>query len=85
MEHPEVSKAGTYDNDSIEELDSPSSNHRMAAYHFNEAAREHELAADAFDAGDQNLTEIHSFRAYRHQLNAVQYSEIAYMEAFDIN
>ena len=27
----------------------------------------------------------HSFKPYRHQLNAVQYSEIAVMEAFELN
>jgi len=50
-----------------------------------EAAKEHELAADAYDAGDQTASELHSFKAYRHQLNAVQYSEIAVMEAFELN
>ena len=53
--------------------------------HFSEAAKEHELAADAYDAGDQTASELHSFKAYRHQLNAVQYSEIAVMEAFELN
>ena len=32
-----------------DEFDSPSENHRMAAHHFSEAAKEHELAADAYD------------------------------------
>jgi hypothetical protein len=57
----------------------------MAAHHFSEAAKEHELAADAYDAGNQAVSELHSFKAYRHQLNAVQYSEIAVMEAFELN
>jgi len=71
--------------DFADEFDSPSENHRMAAHHFSEAAKEHELAADACDAGDQTASELHSFKAYRHQLNAVQYSEIAVMEAFELN
>jgi hypothetical protein len=73
------------ESDFAEEFDSPSENHRMAAHHFSEAAKEHELAADAYDAGDQTSSEMHSFKAYRHQLNAVQYSEIAVMEAFELN
>lgn len=68
-----------------DEFDSPSENHRMAAHHFSEAAKEHELAAEAYDEGDQTASEMHSFKAYRHQLNAVQYSEIAVMDAFELN
>ena len=34
------------ENDFADEFDSPSENHRMAAHHFSEAAKEHELAAD---------------------------------------
>lgn len=73
------------ENDFADEFDSPSENHRMAAHHFSEAAKKHELAADAYESGDQTASELHSFKAYRHQLNAVQYSEIAVMEAFELN
>ena len=73
------------ESDFADEFDNPSENHRMAAHHFSEAAKEHELAAEAYDEGDQAASEMHSFKAYRHQLNAVQYSEIAVMEAFELN
>jgi hypothetical protein len=63
-----------------EDFESPSECHRSAAYHFLQAAKQHSLAAQAWESGDQNATDMHSFMAYRHQLNAVQYAEIAVME-----
>ncbi len=64
-----------------DEYENPTESHRMAAYHFNQASKEHELAASAYESGDQTATDMHAFSAYRHQLNAVQYAEIAVMDA----
>ncbi len=63
-----------------DDLDSPCESHRMAAYHFKQAYLQHELAASAYESGDQNATDMHAFIAYRHQLNAVQFAEIAVMD-----
>ena len=67
--------------DFYEEFETPGECHRSAAYHFLQASKQHTLAAEAWEKGDQNATDMHAFMAYRHQLNAVQYSEIAVMEA----
>lgn len=85
MTFEKQSQVADLDVDFAGEFDSPSENHRMAAHHFSEAAKEHQLAAEAYDEGDQTASEMHSFKAYRHQLNAVQYSEIAVMDAFELN
>lgn len=66
----------------VAEFDCPSENHRRAAYHHSAATKEHELAAEAYDAGFQSASEFHSFRAYRYQLKAVHFSENAIMDAF---
>jgi len=69
-----------HDNDIMdEEYDSPSDSHRMAAYHFKQAAMQHELAADAYDLGDIDKRDLHAFTAYRHQINAIQFAEISVM------
>lgn len=47
-------------------------NHRLAAKH-------HLLAAEADDEGDNETNARHAYLAYRHQLNRVQYAEIAAM------
>lgn len=73
------------DTEFTDDLESPSESHRMAAYHFKQAYLQHELAASAFDGGDQNATDMHAFIAYRHQLNAVQFAEIAVMEVQGID
>ena len=73
--------ADTYE----EEIDTPSEMHRMAAYHFMEAAKQHEIAANALDNDDQITCDLHSLRAYKHELNARQYSEIAMMDTNDID
>jgi len=54
--------------------------HRMAAMHFSAAAKRHLAAAAADDEGDNESTARHAFQAFRHQLNAVQYAEIAVMD-----
>jgi hypothetical protein len=54
--------------------------HRMAAHHFQAAAKHHLAAADADDEGDEQANARHAFLAYRHQLNGVQCAEIAMME-----
>jgi hypothetical protein len=61
-------------------LETAGESHRMAAFHFKEASKHHELAASAFDSGDHTACDMHAFMAYRHQLNAVQYAEIAVMD-----
>ena len=55
--------------------------HRMAAHHFNACAKHHMAAAHADDEGNEEDEVKHAHLAYRHQLNAVQYAEIAAMES----
>ncbi len=52
----------------------------MAACHFSAAAKHHLLAANADDKGDNEAVALHAFQAYRHQLNGLQYAEIAVMD-----
>jgi hypothetical protein len=52
----------------------------MSARHFSAAAKHHLLAANADDEGDNEAVASHAFRAYRHQLNGLQYAEIAVMD-----
>lgn len=52
----------------------------MAALHFSAAAKHHLAAATADDEGDNNSTARHAFQTFRHQLDAVQYAEIAVMD-----
>ena len=63
-----------------EELDSIGDHHRMAAHHFSLAAEHHIAAAAADDDGDDEANARHAYLAYRHQLNAVQYAEIAALD-----
>lgn len=55
--------------------------HRMAAQHFEAAAKHHLAAAAADDEGDDAANARHALQAYRHQLNGVQFAEIAQMES----
>jgi hypothetical protein len=55
--------------------------HRMAAHHFTVAAKHHMAAAEADDEGHDEAAARHAHMAYRHQLNAIQYAEIAAMES----
>jgi hypothetical protein len=79
----EINKAHESE-EALEEFDdiyeSPSDCHRAAAYHFKEAAKQQELAAEACDNANQDEADLHAFNAYRHQLNAIQYSEMAVMD-----
>jgi hypothetical protein len=68
-----------------DEIETPGELHRMAAYHFMQASKQHELAAEAFENDDQVTCDLHSLRAYKHELNARQYSEMAMMDADDID
>ena len=68
-----------------EEFETPAELHRMAAYHFMQASKQHELAAEAFENDDQITCDLHSLRAYKHELNGRQYSEMAMMDADDID
>jgi hypothetical protein len=66
-----------------DELETVGDYHRKAAHYFTQAARHHLAAAAADDDGDETALELHAFKAYRHQLNAVQCAEIAVMESED--
>ena len=68
-----------------DEIETPGELHRMAAYHLMQASRQHELAAEAFENDDQITCDLHSLRAYKHELNGRQYSEMAMMDADDID
>jgi hypothetical protein len=68
-----------------EEIETPSEMHRMAAYHLMQAAKQHEIAANALDNDDQITCDLHSLRAYKHEINARQYSEMAMMDTNDID
>lgn len=63
-----------------EEFETAAEYHRMAAHHFAAAAKHHLSAATADDEGDNEANARHAYLAYRHQLNAVQYAEIAVMD-----
>jgi hypothetical protein len=63
-----------------DEFESIGDQHRMAAHHFSAAAKHHLAAAVADDEGDDEANARHAHLAYRHQLNAVQYAEIAVMD-----
>ena len=63
-----------------EDFETAGESHRMAAVHFSAAAKHHLAAATANDEGDAEGTARHAFQAFRHQLNAVQYAEIAVMD-----
>ena len=54
-----------------EEIESIGDHHRMAAHHF---------AAAAAGSNDEETNARHAHLAYRHQLNGVQYAEIAVMD-----
>lgn len=64
-----------------DEFESMGDHHRAAAQHFAAAARHHLVAAEAADEGDDDTTNRHAYMAYRHQLNGVQYAEIAVMDS----
>ena len=63
-----------------EEFESTGDHHRMAAHHFTAAAKHHLMAAEADDEGHDEACARHAHLAYRHQLNGVQYAEIAVMD-----
>jgi hypothetical protein len=76
--HVNVSEEHLEDFEDIYE--SPSDCHRAAAYHFRQAAKQQDLAAQACDNANQDEADLHAFNAYRHQLNAIQYAEMAVMD-----
>ena len=63
-----------------EEFETPGEYHRMAAHHFAAAAKHHLSAAVADDEGDNEANARHAYLAYRHQLNAVAYADVAVMD-----
>ncbi len=64
-----------------EDFETLGDHHRMAAHHFAAAAKHHLLAAEADDDGDDEAAARQAYMAYRHQLNAVQFAEIATMDS----
>jgi len=68
-----------------EEFETPDECHRMAAYHLTQAAKHHEIAAEAYANDDQVSCDLHAYRAYKHQLNGQQYAEMAAMDVSDID
>ena len=85
MEHQATEKFSELVDEYQEEFETPGELHRMAAYHLTQASRQHELAAEAFENDDQITCDLHSLRAYKHELNGRQYSEMAMMDADDID
>jgi hypothetical protein len=67
-----------------EEMETLADYHRMASLHYAQAAKHHSLAADADDHGHDESRNSHAFLAYRHQLVANQYAEIAVIESDDL-
>ena len=67
-----------------EEMETLADYHRMASLHYALAAKHHSLAADADDHGHDESRNSHAFLAYRHQLVANQYAEIAVIESDDL-
>ncbi|TSA07696.1 MAG: hypothetical protein D4R79_16685 [Comamonadaceae bacterium] len=63
------------------EYDAVGDYHRQAAHHFAAAAKHHLKAAQADDDGDEASLILHAHMAYRHQLNGIQYAEIAAIES----
>lgn len=57
--------------------------HALAAQHFLEAAKQHGLAAEAYDAGNLYETHRRGYLAYRNQLLAIQYAEMAAIDEDD--
>jgi hypothetical protein len=57
--------------------------HALAAQHFLEAAKQHGLAAEAYDAGNLYETHRRGYLAYRNQLLATQYAEMAAIDEDD--
>jgi hypothetical protein len=77
QENPDVELP---EDDSGDEFETAAEYHRMAALHFSAAAKHHLAAAEADDEDNAESTARHAFQAFRHQLNAVQYAEIAVMD-----
>ena len=80
MTNENVSVNESVEDFSDEEVGSAGDHHRMAAHHFSAAAKHHLAAAAADDEGDDEANARHAHMAYRHQLNGVQYAEIAVMD-----
>jgi hypothetical protein len=82
MNEIQIDSTGAMPDDAYEdEFETIGDYHRKAAHHFAEAAKHHLAAAEADDDGDEELMDMHAFKAYRHQLNGVQCAEIAVMES----
>jgi hypothetical protein len=82
--HVENELLDEYLEDGGEEFETLGEYHRMAAMHYSQAAKHHTLAADADDHGHEESRNSHAFLAYRHQLVANQYAEIAVIESDDL-
>ena len=85
MEHESNEKFSELIEEYQDEIETPGELHRMAAYHLMQASKQHELAAEAFENDDQVSCDLHSLRAYKHELNGRQYSEMAMIDIDDID
>ena len=85
MENQATEKFSELVDEYQEEFETPAELHRMAAYHLMQASKQHELAAEAFENDDQVTCDLHALRAYKHELNGRQYSEMAMMDADNID
>ena len=79
----QILPAGTLPSDASEEVEyeAVGDYHRQAAHHFSAAAKHHLKAAEADDESNEESLTVHAHLAYRHQLNGIQYAEIAAMES----
>ena len=55
--------------------------HRTAAFHFQQAAEHHLVAAEADEKNDLLTASYHAYVAHGHQLRAVEYAAIAAEDA----
>lgn len=85
MEHSNEETFSELVDEYEDEIETPGELHRLAAYHLMQAAKQHEIAADASDKDDQITCDLHALRAYKHELNARQYSEMAMIDTDDID
>jgi hypothetical protein len=81
----EIQNEAEHEHDELldDEFVSISQCHALAAQHFLEAAKQHGLAAEAYDAGNLYETHRRGYLAYRNQLLATQYAEMTAIDEDD--
>ena len=81
----DIQNEAEYEHDELldDEFVSISQCHALAAQYFLEAAKQHGLAAEAYDAGNLYETHRRGYLAYRNQLLATQYAEMAAIDEDD--